>query len=285
MVQNTNPKRKRKPTAKPVEQLPSLINRNGTFATLTVVILTVLLAIGAFFLSYDALKTLAQASNILLAGVWPLIIDGFIVLATIAAFTLRDRKEVVWYPWSALVLFAVASIAGNAYHAKLSEPILEVPVIVAALVSAAPAISLLVSSHLLVIMMSTPKLIKKAKAKDLTEEEILLLASKIQNPPEAVEVTTDEQSRIIQDSVSRDNTTKQILANKSKIPSNQDSDLLSWVRQKIENSETLTGSDIAKYLSADPENPVSVRTGQRKLRTLREQYPDIDAYAEESSAA
>lgn len=51
------------------------------------------LAIGAFTLSFDALRELARVSGVSqgLSWVWPLIVDGFIVIATASAVMLRPR--------------------------------------------------------------------------------------------------------------------------------------------------------------------------------------------------
>ncbi|HEY5224701.1 MAG TPA: DUF2637 domain-containing protein, partial [Microbacteriaceae bacterium] len=74
------------------------------------------LALGGFVLSFQALRDLAVRSGIdpTLAFLWPLIVDGFIVVATAAAFALKRRgRRVTWYPWVALMLFSAISVAGN----------------------------------------------------------------------------------------------------------------------------------------------------------------------------
>ena len=91
-----------------------------------------------------------------LAFIWPLIVDGFIVVATSAAFVLgRSGRRATWYPWAALVVFSAISVAGNALHA--TEASLRVPTVVATVVSAVPAIALLIASHLLVVMVSSDR--------------------------------------------------------------------------------------------------------------------------------
>ena len=114
----------------------------------------VLLALGGFVLSFNALRDLAVHSGLLpeLSWIWPLIVDGFIVVATAAAFGLKRRgPRVTWYPWTALVVFAVVSVAGNASHAVNSD-LVTVPVWIATVVSSVPAVALLIASHLLVVM-------------------------------------------------------------------------------------------------------------------------------------
>jgi hypothetical protein len=137
-----------------------------------VIFLIIGLAIGAFVLSFDALHALAIASAIEpgLAWLWPLIIDGFIVTATIAIFSLRGRGG-TWYPWAALILFAFVSVFGNSIHAVNNQATLGVNVWIASAVSAAPAIALLLSSHFLVIMISAPRRITVEATEIVTSSE------------------------------------------------------------------------------------------------------------------
>src|SRR5699024_9278711 len=96
----------------------------------------VFLALAGFTLSFNALTDLAIHAGIdaNLAWLWPLIVDGFIVVATLSAFGLKRRGgHVTWYPWSALVLFAIVSVAGNAVHA-VNAPELALPLWAASLV-------------------------------------------------------------------------------------------------------------------------------------------------------
>jgi hypothetical protein len=101
------------------------------------------------------LNDLAAASGVdhQLSFLWPLIVDGFIVVATAAAFALkRQGRAVTWYPWTALILFSTISVVGNSIHA-MQAPRLAVPAPIAATVSSVPAIALLVATHLLVVIL------------------------------------------------------------------------------------------------------------------------------------
>jgi hypothetical protein len=114
----------------------------------------VALAAGGFTLSFASLRDLATRCGIdpQLSFLWPLIVDGFIVVATAAAFALKDRgPAVTWYPWTALVIFSAVSVTGNSLHGAEAAHA-SVPLIVAAAVSSIPAIALLVATHLLVVM-------------------------------------------------------------------------------------------------------------------------------------
>lgn len=125
-----------------------------------IISLVIGLASGAFILSFDALHALALASAIdeNIAWLWPLIIDGFIVTATIAIFALRGRgKGTSRYIWAMLMLFALISVFGNSIHAVNNQNLLGVDLWIASSVSAAPAVALLLASHFLVIMISSPQ--------------------------------------------------------------------------------------------------------------------------------
>ena len=71
-----------------------------------------LLAAAAFTLSYDALHQLALDSRVrpALAWLWPVVIDGTIVVAVLAAKRAAARAA---YPWALAGLFSLASVAFN----------------------------------------------------------------------------------------------------------------------------------------------------------------------------
>ena len=70
---------------------------------------------GAFWLSFTALADLAARSGIGTgqAWAWPLIVDGIIVVATVAIVALAGQKA-AWYPWALLIGDAVVSVTANA---------------------------------------------------------------------------------------------------------------------------------------------------------------------------
>jgi hypothetical protein len=118
---------------------------------------TVLIAAGAFILSFASLTDLAARSGInpALAWIWPIIIDGLIVAATVAIVALagHDRRTLA-YPWSLLFLGAVVSTAANSVHAIISVDQSHggVPPVVSAVVAAMPPLVLLAITHLTVIL-------------------------------------------------------------------------------------------------------------------------------------
>lgn len=117
---------------------------------------TVLIALGAFWLSFTALADLAERAGIAAsqAWVWPLIVDGIIVVATISAVVLAPYgRRATWYPWALLVAGAVVSVSGNAAHAFVAAEN-TLPGLWAAAISAVPPLVLLAITHLTVVLTS-----------------------------------------------------------------------------------------------------------------------------------
>ncbi|MGP5054430.1 DUF2637 domain-containing protein [Brachybacterium paraconglomeratum] len=113
---------------------------------------TIGIAAGAFWLSFIALADLAARSGITVgqAWVWPLLVDGLIVVATVAVVAL-DRHRAAWYPWSLLIAGALVSVTANAAHALVAADA-TVPGILASVVAAVPPLVLLASTHLTVVL-------------------------------------------------------------------------------------------------------------------------------------
>ena len=122
-------------------------------AMVTAVIGTVFIAAGAFWLSFTSLSDLARRSGLdpAQAWVWPLIVDGIIVVASVAAVALA-RSHVAWYPWALLIAGAAISVTANAIHAIVAEAT-DVPLVLAASVSAVPPLVLLSITHLTSVLM------------------------------------------------------------------------------------------------------------------------------------
>lgn len=122
----------------------------------TAVAATVVIAIGAFILSFASLTDLAVRSGIdsRLAWIWPIIVDGLIVASTVAIVALNGHgRRAMVYPWTLLFFGAIVSTAANATHAILSvDRSPDIPSVVAALVAAMPPVVLLLITHLTVHM-------------------------------------------------------------------------------------------------------------------------------------
>ena len=126
--------------------------QSGKLALLTANAGTIFLAIGAFWLSFTALTDLAARSGIHSgqAWAWPLIVDGIIVVATVAAVALAGQRS-AWYPWLLLGFGAAVSVTANAIHAIVAAAP-GVPPALAASVASVPPIVLLAITHLTVLL-------------------------------------------------------------------------------------------------------------------------------------
>ena len=102
-----------------------------------------MLAAAAFTLSYDALHQLALDSHVrpALAWLWPVVIDGTIVVALLTVLAAKRAATRAAYPWALAGLFSMASVAFNIAHAP-DRP-------VAQLVFAMAPVALVLTTHLL----------------------------------------------------------------------------------------------------------------------------------------
>ena len=93
------------------------------WAVLTAVAGTVFIAAGAFWLSFTSLADLARRSGIGAgqAWAWPLIVDGIIVVSTVAVVALADTRS-AWYPWALLIGGATVSGGAAGHHAPHRHP-------------------------------------------------------------------------------------------------------------------------------------------------------------------
>lgn len=132
--------------------LPETRTGGGRVAVATAVAGTVFIAAGAFWLSFTALADLARRSGVDAgqAWAWPLIVDGIIVVSTVAVVALAGQRS-AWYPWALLAAGAVVSVTANAIHAVVAADA-DVPSVLAASVAAVPPLVLLAITHLTVIL-------------------------------------------------------------------------------------------------------------------------------------
>lgn len=130
------------------------VSRSGVSRGVIVLAITgtVLLALGAFWLSFTTLQDLAALSGIPAgqAWVWPLIVDGVILEATISVVALRNSAPGARrFAWLLLSSGAGVSVAANITHAVVASDT-RVPAIIAALVASVPPLVLLAMTHLTV---------------------------------------------------------------------------------------------------------------------------------------
>lgn len=121
---------------------------------------TVFIALGAFWLSFTSLSALARSCGIPAgrAWMWPLIVDGVIVVATVSVVAVSGSgqdRHAARYPWLLLSAGAAVSVLANASHAIVSADA-RVPSVLAALVAAVPPVVLVAITHLTVELTRRP---------------------------------------------------------------------------------------------------------------------------------
>jgi len=221
-----------------------------------------------FTLSFASLRDLAVASGILpeLAFLWPLVVDGFIVVATAAAFRLKAKgARVTWYPWAALITFAAVSVAGNALHAADSST-RTVAVWVATVVSAVPAVALLVASHLLAVMAEHGRAAQPvgdvveltATVTPATAAAAAASVSAIERAPvtAAAPAPAPESARSASPA-------------EASVPAAVDGDFVEWVQRMRRDGVAVTGRLVAETFG------LSDRTARRRVTQVKAARPDL----------
>ena len=223
---------------------------------------TTLLAVGGFVLSFAALRDLAVRVGMPddLAWLWPLLIDGMIVEATLAVVALAQRgsRRAVWYAWFLLAVGALVSVGSNGAHAVISGHGWA-----GAAAASVPPVVLLATTHLTVLLMAAP------------EPPAALL------PPSAPDVEptptpTPTPTPAVEDAVEPPATAEHVPADEepeAEVAGEEDTEAVEpvvteeglgqWVAQQEENGVTVTGSMVADVLG------VSASTGRRRLAALR----------------
>jgi len=125
--------------------------RSLALTRVAAVVITVCIGAASFVLSFAALRDLAARAGIpgQLAWLWPMIVDGTILQATMAVVALaghRDQERSRRYFWIVLSSSAAVSVGANALHAVIpgSKPLS--PWLAAAIAVVAP-VSLLAATH------------------------------------------------------------------------------------------------------------------------------------------
>ncbi|MFQ6398962.1 DUF2637 domain-containing protein [Nocardia sp. KC 131] len=155
------------------------------WARWSAVIIIVIIGTAAFVLSFAALRDLAILANTPKQWAWlfPVIVDGTIIQATISALVLAASPERRWFLW-VLGTGAMVSIAGNSLHAVAAGRIL--PWWASALVAAIAPISLLVDTHGLAVLFRAAQ---HVSAPELVSEPVVEQAA-VERAPEPVHAST-----------------------------------------------------------------------------------------------
>lgn len=151
--------------------------------------LATLIAVMAFVLSFDALRTLGNACGIQPALGWmfPLIVDVPVLAFTWATWVFKTRGMGQGYPWAMLILFSAVSLVGNALHAHPVETNgMLLPDWTASLLMTMPPIALLATSHMMVTAASRSYDLETVEPEQ-PEEEPIEEPEAVEEPPEPVE--------------------------------------------------------------------------------------------------
>jgi len=145
-----------------------ILSSNSPVLLWLVTIAVMIVGLVSFTLSFTALTQLAAMARIPaeVAWGWPLMVDGTIVVATFGTLVLRTRDRVAarTYPWMVLMIFGAISIYANGVHATGGH----IGTSQAFVVGAVAPFALLTSTHLLVLMLTSPE--KEASDSDLRRE-------------------------------------------------------------------------------------------------------------------
>ena len=150
-------------TAQPVQRL-STSGRDA--AELTALVMTIVIALGAFAWSFAALSDLAKMAGIdsRLAWVGPIFVDGAIVQSAVALVSLQRRARLeidvrtgtkVFF-WAQLAIAELVSIVGNGFHAAESDH-RTIPAVIAAVVAGAAPLAGLAATHGLTALIEVPR--------------------------------------------------------------------------------------------------------------------------------
>lgn len=140
---------------------PPIGGRSLALTRVAAVLITVGIGAASFVLSFAALRDLAGRAGIpgQLAWLWPMIVDGTILQATMAVVALaghRDQQRSRRYFWIVLSSSAAVSVGGNAMHAVIPGSTPLSPWLAGAIAVVAP-VSLLASTHGLSLLIRVPK--------------------------------------------------------------------------------------------------------------------------------
>ena len=265
---------------------------------------TGLLALGGFTLSFAALRDLAVRVGMPadLGWIWPLLIDGMIVEATLAVVALAQRgSRAVWYAWFLLAVGALVSVGSNGAHAVISGHGWA-----GAAAASVPPVVLLATTHLTVLLMAAPeasaapaRVPAAVVAPELQPEPgpddgggtPALIDGHVNGAPAVEPVGTDAPAALlplaapdvepapaptVEDAAQPPATAEHAPADEepeAEVASQDDAEAVEpvvteeglgqWVAQQEESGVTVTGSMVADVLG------VSASTGRRRLAALR----------------
>ncbi|WP_415972961.1 DUF2637 domain-containing protein [Rhodococcus sp. 077-4] len=153
------------------------------------VVITTVIGIASFVLSFAALWDLATMAGVprSLSWLWPVIVDGTILQATISVIALaqfEDQRSGRRFFWGVLITAALVSIGANAMHAFISDAGTLHPALSAAIATVAP-VSLLAATHGLGILVRVPA--ELPKTTNISDADELIADKPAANEPASSE--------------------------------------------------------------------------------------------------
>lgn len=217
---------------------------------------TGVLGVGGFVLSFAALRDLAVMVGLpeRLAWVWPLLVDGLIVEATMAVVVLSSAaRRARLYAWMLLVGGAVVSLLGNAAHALLAGG-----GAAGAAVASVPPLILVFSTHLTVVLARERDAVEDVPLREVPVVEGIVEAA--DEAPGAPDTSLESVSAV---TVAEDCGASPEGSGDGGL-GDQDRELLVAARRLGMRQVEVTAKSLADALG------VSESTGRRRLRRLSE---------------
>lgn len=240
------------------------VSRMGRLAGRLAVVGTVVLGLGGFVLSFTALRDLAVRVGMPgdLAWIWPLLIDGLIIEATLAVVRLSQlRRRSVWYAWSLLAGGAVVSVGSNGVHAVATGH-----GAAGAAASAVAPVVLLAMTHLTVLLLESPEAAAAQELDDVEGQEVQAPCAPAKEAQHQEEdprgVPTPEPAPFVAEPGSSAGEAGQ--GQDEDEGDRREVDLESWVRAQQDAGVKVTGQMVGELLG------VSASTGRRRLAELRD---------------
>jgi hypothetical protein len=144
---------------------PARINPDSLPVLVVAVVVTALLALVSFLMSYAGLSAAAEWANVPAWLAWgvPAYIDGGILVYTIAALVHRAREEGARMSWASLGIFATLSVAANAVHAWDAAPA-ELRTGIGMLIAGLAPVAVLLTTHTIARLIIAPPSAEEAPA-------------------------------------------------------------------------------------------------------------------------
>lgn len=221
---------------------PKLIN-------ITSAALVALLTIGSFTLSYNALRQVALGNGISesLSYIWPFLIDGALIVFSLAVVDAYLRSEGTIKQWVLVIVYTILTIAFNIFHAP-NNPMAQV-------VAAIAPLSLFFSFELLMGLLKGQVV---RQSKQLSIETLTASITKMTDQ----EITLTEQNDTLQ---------KSVIQSKSEIKSLSKSiEAHKVTLQKLENEAVKSKSKPIKKVSKGKSSKHGTLSKEEKSKVTNE---------------